>query len=87
VHAVRFNGTPAAGFTNARRQVSGAITAGAYVVLYTIGYADPRPRQPVTSDSYGYAEMTGFGTGVAHAVLAVLGAPVQPPSCPGTPGC
>jgi hypothetical protein len=87
VHAVHFSGTPSAGFSNARRQVSGAITAGTYVVLYTIGYADPRPRQPVTSDSYGYAEMTSFGTGVAHAVLAVLGRPVQVPGCPGTPGC
>jgi hypothetical protein len=87
VHAVRFNGTPAAEFSNARRQVSGVLAAGAYVVFYTIGYADSRPRQPVTSDSYGYAEMTSFGTGVAHAVLSVLGVPPSPPSCPGTPGC
>ena len=87
VHAVHFNGTPAAEFSNARRQVSGVLAAGAYVVLYTIGYADSRPRQPVTSDSYGYAEMTSFGSGVAHAVLSVLGQPVKTPSCPGAPGC
>jgi len=87
VHAVPVAGTPAAAFTDKRRQLSGAISAGTYVVLYTVGYADTRPKEPVTGDAYTAQEMSSAGTGVAHGVLSVLAAPVPPPSCPGTPGC
>jgi hypothetical protein len=87
VHTVRFAGTLAAAFTNGRRQVSGVLSAGTYVVLYTVGYADGRPREPVAGDSYADSEMTSAGAGVAHAVLSVLAAPVPSPRCPGTPGC
>ena len=89
VRAVRFTGTPAAWFTNARRQLSGSIAGdtGTYVFLYTIGYADDRPRVLVTADSYADSEMTSVGEGVARAVGSVLAAPVAPPHCPGTPGC
>ena len=87
VHAVPFTGTPAAGFTDSRRQLSGVLSSGAYVVLYTVGYADSRPRQQVTADSYADGEMTSAGAGVAREVLSVLAAPVPPPSCPGTSGC
>ena len=64
MHAVPFNGTPAAGFTDKRRQLSGVVSAGTYVVLYTVGYADSRPREPVTGDSYADEEMTSAGAGV-----------------------
>jgi hypothetical protein len=87
VHTVRFAGTLTASFSNARRQVSGVLSAGTYVVLYTVGYADSRPKEPVAGDKYAYGEMTSSGTGVAHAVLSVLAAPVPSPRCPGTPGC
>jgi hypothetical protein len=87
VRAVRFVNTPAAAFTGSRRQLSGVVDAGTYVVLYTVGYADPRPHEQVTEDTYADGEMTSAGWGVAHAVLAVLAAPVPPPHCPGTPGC
>jgi hypothetical protein len=87
VHTVRFTGTLAAAFTNERRQLSGVLSAGTYVVLYTVGYADGRPREPVAGDSYADGEMTSAGAGVAHAVLSVLAAPVPSPGCPGTPGC
>jgi hypothetical protein len=87
VRALSFRNTAAGWFTNARRQVSGAISAGTYVVLYTAGYADSRPKQPVAKDSYGDAEMTGAAMGVAKAVRAVLAAPVTPASCPGAAGC
>ena len=87
VHAVPVAGTPAAAFTDKRRQLSGLVSAGPYVVLYTVGYADSRPKEPVTGDSYTEAEMKSAGTGVARDVLSVLAAPVPPPSCPGTPGC
>jgi hypothetical protein len=87
VRTVRFKDTPAAWFTNGRRQISASVAAGTYVFLYAIGYADDRPRVPVTADSYADAEMTGVGEGVALAVGSVLAAPVPVPHCPGTPGC
>jgi hypothetical protein len=87
VRAVRFENTPAGWFTGSKRQLSGVLDAGTYVVLYTVGYADTRPREQVTEDIYGYGEMTSAGQGVAHKVLSVLAAPVPPPHCPGTPGC
>jgi len=87
VHAVPVTGTPAAAFTDKRRQLSGVVSAGTYVVLYTVGYTDTRPKEPVSRDSYTDAEMTSAGTGVAHNVLSVLAAPVPSPRCPGTPGC
>jgi hypothetical protein len=87
VHAVPVTGTPAAAFTDKRRQLSGVFSAGTYVVLYTVGYADTRPKEPVAGDKYTDAEMKSAGTGVAHDVLSVLAAPVPPPRCPGTPGC
>jgi hypothetical protein len=55
--------------------------------MYAIGYADGRPRVPITADSYADAEMTGMGTGVAGAIASVLGESPAPPHCPGTPGC
>jgi hypothetical protein len=87
LRAVAFGGTPSAWFTNARRQLTGAFPAGTYVALYTVGYADARPREPIGKDSYTDQEMTSVGDGVAHAVLAQVGAPVPAPHCPGTPGC
>jgi hypothetical protein len=87
VHTVPVKGTPAAGFTDRRRQLSGAVSAGTYVVLYTVGYADTRPKEPVTGDTYTDIEMKSAGAGIAHDVLSVLAAPVPPPHCPGTPGC
>jgi hypothetical protein len=87
VHTVQFADTPAASFTDGRQQLSGVISAGTYVVLYTVGYADGRPREPVAGDSYTDKEMTSAGQGVARAVLSVLAAPVTAARCPGAPGC
>lgn len=87
VHAVAFADTAAAWFTNQRRQLSGATSAGTYVALYTVGYADSRPREPVAGDNYAAGEMTSLGKGVAQAVLGKVGASVPAPHCPGTPGC
>jgi hypothetical protein len=87
VQAVSFKDTPAAWFTNPRRQLSGSSWAGTYVALYTVGYADSRPREPVSGDSYADGELTSVGPGVARAVLAAVAPPVAVPRCPGTPGC
>jgi hypothetical protein len=88
VHTAPFAGTLAASFTAGRRQLSGAAAGGSYVVLWTAGYADDRPREPVAgNDRYTDQEMTSAGAGVARAVLSVLAAPVPAPHCPGAPGC
>ena len=87
VRTVPVAGSPAAAFTDARRQLSASMAAGPYLVFYTIGYTDDRPRQPVTADNYGDAEMTAAGAGVAQAVASEVGKSVPPPTCPGTPGC
>jgi hypothetical protein len=87
VRTVRVAGSLAAAFTDARRQFSASMAAGPYLVFYTIGYTDDRPRQPVFDDHYGDAEMTAAGVGVAYAVASKVGKAVPPPQCPGTPGC
>jgi SAM-dependent methyltransferase len=87
VHALAFKGSPAAWFTDQRRQLTGSLRAGTYVALYAVGYADSRPREPVSSDRYAHGEMASVGTGVAQAVLSEVGASVKTPHCPGTPGC
>jgi hypothetical protein len=87
VQAARFAGTPASGFTDSRRQVSASISDGPYVVLYTIGYTDNRPRVPISADDYADSEMISMGVGVANSVANVLGATPTPPHCPGSPGC
>ena len=87
VRTVRVAGSLAAAFTDSRRQLSASMAAGPYLVFYAIGYTDDRPRQPVTDDSYGDAEMTAAGAGVAQAVASQVGKSVPPPHCPGTPGC
>ncbi|MGH3279308.1 MAG: hypothetical protein ACRDNW_09235 [Trebonia sp.] len=89
VRALRFTGSPAGEFTDKQRQLSGAVSRGTYVVLYTVGYADGRPREDVSQDHYTASEMTSVGTGVADRVLSVLAAPVPSAHCPGAgiPGC
>jgi hypothetical protein len=87
VDPVAFKNTPAAWFTDQRRQLSGSMAAGDYVILYTVGYSGTRPQEPVSGDTYADAELTSAGRGVADAVLSVLGAPVPSAHCPGTPGC
>jgi SAM-dependent methyltransferase len=87
VHALTFKNSPAAWFTDARRQLTGSARAGTYVALYAVGYADSRPREPISNDKYGDGEMKSVGSGVAQAVLSEVGASVKAPHCPGTPGC
>jgi hypothetical protein len=87
VRTVWFRNTPAAWFTDSARQISASTNAATYIVFYTVGYADDRPRVPVSSDKYADAEMTSLGVGVRQAVVNVLAAPLPPPHCPGTPGC
>jgi hypothetical protein len=80
-------GTLSAAFTDARRQLSGSVAAGPYLIFYTVGYTGDRPRVAVTADNYTDAEMTNAGQGIAGAVGSVLDGHLPPPRCPGTPGC
>ena len=80
-------GSLAAAFTDSRRQLSGSMAAGPYLVFYAIGTptAGRASRSPRTTTRD--AEMTAAGAGVAQAVASQVGKPVPPPQCPGTPGC
>jgi len=86
VRVVRFGGT-ASGLYDYHRQVSKSFTAGPYLIMYAVGYADSRPQVPVSDDPYSDAEMTSMASGVAHSVAHTLAAAPAPPRCPGTPGC
>ena len=77
------DGTSAALFGTGQRQLSWVVGARSYVVLATVGYADGRPRVPVTSDSYTYLEMTSLARGVASVVAAPFGVAPPVPRCPG----
>ena len=87
VSAATFSGTPAGTFTDPRRQVAGSVSAGPYILLYAIGYADGRPKVPVDVDGYTYAEMTSMGQGLARAIARTLTVTPPLPRCPGVPGC
>jgi hypothetical protein len=87
VRAASFAGTPASGFTDDRRQLAGSVRAGPYIVLYTIGYADGRPKVPVAMDAYTFAEMTSMAKGLAGRIAGTLSAQPPAPRCPGAPGC
>jgi hypothetical protein len=86
IQVVRYRGTAAALYDYSR-QVSASFPAGPYLVMYAAGYADSRPRLPVASDRYSYAEMTSLAAGVARAVADTLAAQPPSPHCPGAPGC
>ena len=79
--------TPAAGFGVRQRQLSWVVGAGPYLVVGTVGYADGRPRVPVSQDDYTFMEMTSVARGVVDAVAAPLRARPPAPHCPGGPAC
>jgi hypothetical protein len=83
---IRYHGNDAARYDYSR-QLSGSIADGPYLVMYAAGYADSRPRVPLTQDPYSDAEMTSLAEGVAQSVLDTLAAEPASPHCPGTPGC
>jgi len=83
---VRYHGTAAAMFDYSR-QISASFAKGPYLVMYAVGYTDSRPRVPVASDHYSYAEMSSLAQGVAHSVADTLAAQPSSPHCPGSPGC
>jgi hypothetical protein len=87
VQAVAFGGTPSGRFGSAQRQLSRSFSAGPYLIMYTAGYADGRPRVSISDDLYAQNEMTSAARGVAQAVAGTVAAPPPVPRCPGAPGC
>jgi hypothetical protein len=87
VRAVAFGQTLASSFGDRQRQLSWAVSDGPYLIMSVAGYADGRPRVPLSSDSYAAQEMTSAADGVAEAVAMPLGALPAAPRCPGAPGC
>jgi hypothetical protein len=87
VRAATFPDTLASTFGDPQRQLSWAVSAGPYVIMSTVGYADGRPQVAISSDPYADEEMTSLAEGVADAVQASLGALPPVPRCPGAPGC
>jgi hypothetical protein len=82
-----FAGTPAGSFGNGQRQVTASKAAGPYVIMYTAGYADGRPRVDIAEDRYARSEMTTAAQAVQTSVARTLATPPPAPHCPGTPGC
>jgi len=87
VRAVAFRDTLAQAFGDHQRQLSWATSAGPYLIMSTVGYADGRPRAQMSTDPYAYQEMASLASGVASAISGPLGAPPPTPRCPGGPGC
>jgi hypothetical protein len=87
VRAAPFAQTLASRFGDSQRQLSWAVSDGPYLIMSVAGYADGRPRVPLSSDSYAGQEMTSAADGVAEAVAMPLGAQPVAPRCPGAPGC
>ena len=83
----RVFGTAAASFGFAQRQLTWAVTAGPYLVLTTVCYADGRPRVQINGDTYADQEMKSLARGVAASIAAPLAAPPHVPRCPGEPSC
>jgi hypothetical protein len=82
-----FAGTLAARFGDRQRQLNWDVSAGPYLVMSTVGFADGRPRVRVASDGYADQEMSSLAHGVADVVIAPLGAAPPVPLCPRAPGC
>jgi len=83
----RVFGSSAASFGYAQRQLSWVATAGPYLVMTTVAYADGRPRVRVGGDHYAFQEMVSLARGVAEHIAAPLGQTPPTPRCPGVPSC
>ncbi len=87
VRAVRFGHTLMAGFGDAARQLSSATTAGPYLIMSTVGYADGRHHVRESADPYDKDEMLSVAEGISAWIGARIGAAPPVPHCPGGPAC
>jgi hypothetical protein len=87
VRAVPVQGTPARAFRDPHRQLAFAGSAGPYVVMSVVGFADGRRHVALAADSYYYREMTSLASGLSLSTRRLIGAFPPAPTCPGAPGC
>ncbi|MGE5290612.1 MAG: hypothetical protein ACM3ML_26160 [Micromonosporaceae bacterium] len=87
VRAAGLPGTLTASFTDSGRQVSSSIASGPYLVMYTAGYADGRPRETADANQYAGGELLRVSESIAGDIAAKIGAQPPLPRCPGSPGC
>jgi hypothetical protein len=86
IRPVPFAGTLAAQFGDSQRQLSSVSSAGSYLIMSTVGYADGR-RRVQEADPYTKDEMLSVEHGIGNLVGSRLGSAPPPPRCPGAPGC
>lgn len=87
IRAVPFAHTLAAQFGDPQRQLSSVSSAGPYLVMSTVGYADGRRRVQESADPYTKDEMLSVEHGIGNLLGARLSAAPPPPHCPGAPAC
>ncbi len=87
IKAVPFPDTLTAQFGDQQRRLSSATSAGPYLVMWTVGYADGRQRVQESADPYTKDEMLSVAHGIGNLVGARLDAAPPPPRCPGAPAC
>jgi len=87
VRPVGFRRTLAAGFDDPARQLSQAVSAGPYLIMSTVGYADGRHKVREAADPYDKDEMLSLATGLSDWIGSRIGASPPPPRCPGGPAC
>lgn len=87
VRAAAFAGTPTAWFADSGRQVSSSVAAGPYLVMYTAGYTDGRPREAADANQYAGGELLRVSEGIAGNIAGRIGAQPPLPRCPGSAGC
>jgi hypothetical protein len=87
IRAAGVAGTLAAWFADSGRQVSSSIAAGPYLVMYTAGYADGRPREAADATQYSGGELLRVSESIAGNIAGRIGAEPPLPHCPGSPGC
>jgi hypothetical protein len=87
LRAVSFRHTATAHFAGPGHKAAWTDTAGPYLVLATVGYADGRPWLNSGDDTYTKTELNSLATGVERSVAGRLGASPPVPHCPGSPGC
>jgi hypothetical protein len=87
IRPVPFADTLAAQFGDSQRQLSSVSSAGSYLIMSTVGYADGRRRVQESADPYTKDEMLSVEHGIGNLVGSRLGSAPPLPRCPGAPGC
>jgi hypothetical protein len=87
IKAVSFRRTTTAHFGDRSQKLWWDRTAGPYLVLATVGYADGRPWIARGHDTYTEDELLGLASGAGQRIAAALSTAPPTPHCPGSPAC